>query len=88
MLAKILPIRKTVKTVIARTAQPGHTDPVSRLMQAHISPQSVYCSDDLMTENQWQLRILEITVPHMKIGATDPASAYLNTHLSCTRLRS
>src|SRR2546428_2395182 len=73
VVAKILARRSTINAITIRPAEPRDSDTIANFKTA--SPARTFdASDDLVTENQRQLRIGQFAVDNVKIGAADRAA--------------
>ena len=68
-------------------AEPGNPDPLIDCQAFHTSTDGVDMSDDFMTWNDRQFRVLQITVDDMQVGAANAAGRDFHQNFSRTGLR-
>src|SRR5436305_9410143 len=86
-VAKILPIRTTIDTFPIGPAQPGDADTIADLEFRICSFGDLFDpSDDLMSENQRQFRVGQLTIDDVKIGPANCACRNTHEQLSPARL--
>ena len=81
IIAEIFPVFEAVPAAAAGMAQPWDTDKVPGVEFCYPGADSRYGADNFVSENQGKLRIGEITVGNMQIGAADPTGMYLQKNL-------
>src|SRR5262249_38265709 len=84
-VAEILPALPTIGADSAGVSEPGHANPVAWRKASDIGADRRHPSDDLVPGHDRQLRINELAVNDMQIGAADAASGNLDQDLACAR---
>jgi hypothetical protein len=81
VIAQVLLIVSAIVTTLTTSAKPGDTHSITDLKPIHFRSNRCYPADDLMTRNQRQLWLGQLTVDYMKIGAAHTAGMHLNQQL-------
>src|SRR5690606_38818055 len=86
-IAQILVARATVRTGAAGVAEPRDADALAEREARDAGAERVHTADDLVAGNDRPLRMLEVTVRDVEVGAAHATGRDLDPHLACCRLR-
>ena len=85
--AEVLAACRAVLAAPARPRQPGHADAVTRDGQLHARPGLLDGTHDLVPEDEGELRLRELAVCDMEVGAAQPAGGHRDADLAGAWLR-
>src|SRR5579863_2022412 len=85
-IAQILAAALAVAALAARMAGPRHADPVADRKPGDARSQRGHDPDDFVARYQRSLRMSELAVDHMQVGAADAASVNVDQQLTGARL--
>ena len=80
-IAKIFAAAAAIVANPAGPAEPRHPDPVAERETVDLRPLVDDDADDLVTKHQRQLRVGELTIDDMQVGAAHGAGAHRDQHL-------
>ena len=86
-IAEILASRSAVPALAARPAEPRHADPAAERVAPRPLSHRLDDADDLMSEDQGQLGVLQLRVDDVEVGAAHAASADAEQELTGPRAR-
>ena len=86
-VAQILAPGRAVPARAARPAEPGDADAFPDADRLHPGSGLDHLTDDLVARDQRQLRMGQLAVDHVQVGAAQAARADLDQHLSTRGLR-
>ena len=86
-LAEVLPARAAVAAVAIGPSQPRDPYPLTGVEALRPLPRRLDRADDLMTEDEGQLRLVEVAVGDVEVGPADAAGVNPHEHLPPARLR-
>src|SRR4029453_16146198 len=87
VITKILPAGSAIRAIAIGPPKPRDSDAISDCEVRILSADFFDLSDNLVTENQRQLRIGQFAIDHVKVGAANRAGPDTNEQLSPARLR-
>ena len=85
LIAKVLPAREAVATMVAGGPKPGDANPFSCEEALHSFPCGDYGAHDLVAENERQLGLLQFAIDDVKVGTADSARMDVQEHLARPR---
>jgi hypothetical protein len=85
--AQVLASRLAVPTRAASPAQPRHAHPLTHLKRADLCAELRHLADNLVPQNQRQLRVRQLAVHNMQVGTAYGARLHANQHLVRLGLR-
>ena len=80
--AEILVAATAEAALAARPAEPRHADPVALAHGVDVASRPLHRGDDLVSEDERELRQRQIAVDDVQIGATDAARPDAQQHLA------
>src|ERR1700730_5923772 len=86
VVAKILAVRSTINAFAIRPAQPRNPDAVADREIFDALAGLLDAPDNLMSQNQRQLRVGQFAIDNMKIGPANGAGVNPDKQLACLRL--
>ena len=86
-LAQVLPARAAVAALAVGPPQPRDPDPLPGREALGPLPRRLDRADDLMSDDQGQLRLAQVAVDHVEVGAADAAGVHRDQDLAGARLR-
>ena len=84
MVAEVLAAAAAVAALAVGPAEPGDPDPVARHETLGLLPRRAHGADDLVPHHQRQLRLGEVAVEDVEVGAADAAGMNRDLDLAGT----
>jgi hypothetical protein len=86
-VAEVLALTLAIAAAPAATAEPRHADPVADGELLDALPMCENTSDDLVSGNERELRLLEFAIDDVQVGATDAAREHIEQQVVRSELR-